>query len=201
LTAFQFIANCFDIWAKIAPRLRARAYFLRTGICFKRIGVHAKIYGAGKMTVGARVSLGDFCWIEAVAHYGGQEYHPRLVLGDDVSVSDLTHISCVQSISIGDGCLLGSKIYIGDHNHGSTRDIAEMLNVTPARRPLGDAAEIKIGDRVWICDGAVILAGTRIASGSIVGANSVVSLSVDRPALIAGIPARVIRYLDNCPTK
>jgi acetyltransferase-like isoleucine patch superfamily enzyme len=149
------------------------------------------------MTVGTEVRIGDFCWIEAVASYQGKRYRPRLIIGNRVDLSDLTHISCVEFIQIGDDCLLGSKIYIGDHHHGSVSNIGEIMNVAPAQRPLADISEIIIGEKTWICDGAVILPGTRIGRCSIVGANSVVRLQEDRPALIAGVPARVIRYLDG----
>lgn len=194
---FRGVAACLDAWAKVVPRLRALVYYLLTGIRFKRVGVHAKILAVHKMKIGRRLALGDFCWVQAIEHYGGVHYNPLLSIGDDVSISDLTHISCVQRVTIGAGCLLGSKIYIGDHSHGSVSDYARMPNLAPATRPLGDAADIRIGECVWIGDGAVILAGADIASGSIVGSNSVVNLSVNRPAVIAGVPARVIRYLDE----
>jgi len=197
MSFFRVIAACFDTWAKIVPRLRAIVFYLLSGIRFKRVGAHAKIIAFHKMKIGKRVALGDFCWIQAIEVYGSVRYNPILSIGDDVSISDLTHISCVQSVTIGAGCLLGSKIYIGDHSHGSVRDYARTPNLAPASRPLGDAADIMIGECVWIGDGAVILAGARIASGSIVGANSVVNLTVDRPALIAGAPAKVIRYLEQ----
>lgn len=141
--------------------------------------------------------MGDFCWIQAIMRYGGVRNNPTLSIGDDVSISDLTHISCVQSISIGAGSLLGSKIYIGDHSHGSMENWAQMHTIAPGDRPLGDIDDVVIGERVWIGDGAVILAGSRIAAGSIIGANSVVNLQVDRPAMIAGVPARVIRFLET----
>jgi acetyltransferase-like isoleucine patch superfamily enzyme len=112
-------------------------------------------------------------------------------------VSDLTHISCVSKIDIGDDCLIGSKVYIGDHSHGTLADTSEVLNIAPARRHLGDIGEVTIGAKTWICDGAVILAGTVLAQSSIVAANSVVRLKESRPALIGGVPARVIRYLDG----
>lgn len=194
---FTAVSVCRDTWAKVTPRLRGRGMYLLTGIRFKRVGVHTKIRGVSSMHIGRHVALGDFCWIEAVERYGENRYTPALSIGDDVSISDLSHISCVHRITIGAGCLLGSKIYIGDHNHGSLRDYPDMRHLPPAKRPLGDAAEIAIGEHVWIGDGAVILGGTQIASGSIVGANSVAKLSVDRPALIAGVPAKVIRYLDE----
>ena len=43
---------------------------------------------------------------------------PRLIIGDNVSLSEYVHIGCVNRIEIGDNVLMGSKIYITDHNHG-----------------------------------------------------------------------------------
>jgi acetyltransferase-like isoleucine patch superfamily enzyme len=179
------------------PRLRALFMFLVTGIRFRRVGAHAKLLGLQRTSFGRRVSVGDFCWIQAIHKYGGMKHTPVLSISDDVSISDLTHISCVHKISIGAGSLLGSKIYIGDHSHGSMRNPLQFQSMAPADRPLDDIDEIFIGRRVWIGDGAVVLGGTRIADGSVIGANSVVKLRTDRPALIGGAPARVIRYLDD----
>jgi acetyltransferase-like isoleucine patch superfamily enzyme len=196
-TLLQFVAGWLDQGVKLLPRMRAIAVYLRTGIKFKRVGRHAKVYGSKRMQVGRGVAIGDNCWVEAVTRYQGVAHNPRLVIGDRVALSDLTHISCVEHIRIGDDCLFGSKIYVGDHNHGSVGNLEQILRVAPAARPLGDAAEIVIGEKTWIGDGAVILPGTRIGRSSIVGANSVVHLREERPALIAGIPAKIIRYLDG----
>ena len=193
----EFLIACLDRCGNALPALRSIAVYLRTGIKFARVGVHPKVRGGARITTGNHVALGDCCWIEAVTRYGGRRYSPRLVLGSRVAISDFTHISCVERIEIGDDCLLGSKVYIGDHSHGSVADLEQIRDVAPAQRPLSDIAEIIIGEKTWIGDGAVILAGTRIARSSIVGANSVVRLKEERPALIAGVPARVIRYLDD----
>lgn len=194
---FDRINRLTALTGKVTPRLRALFFFCLSGIRLKKLGRMTKILGRSSLRVGANVTVGDFCWIEAVESYAGQRYRPVLELGNGVAISDLTHISCLQRISVGDDCLLGSKIYIGDHSHGSVSDLQQILTVAPAQRPLADAADIVIGARTWICDGAVILAGTHIAASSIVAANSVVRLVVERPALIAGAPAKVIRYLDG----
>jgi acetyltransferase-like isoleucine patch superfamily enzyme len=195
--ALQILAGYLDRVGRIWRALRAVLLYFRTGVRFAGVGRYAKVRGGARMRIGENVHLGDFCWIEAVTRYGGRQYEPELVIGNRVALSDLTHISCIQSIRIGDDCLLGSKIYIGDHNHGSVRNLDQILNVAPARRPLDDAEDIVIGDKTWIGDGAVILAGTRLGASSIVGANSVVRVVETRPALIAGVPARVIHYLDG----
>jgi acetyltransferase-like isoleucine patch superfamily enzyme len=148
------------------------------------------------MSLGRSIAVGNDCWIEAITLYKGHGYKPRLRIGDHVAISDWTHISVACDVDIGEGCLIGSNVYIGDHSHGSLRDAAAQVNTFPADRPLGDLASISIGAGSWICDGAVILAGTRIAPHSVVGANSVVRVSETRPAVIVGAPARVSRYLD-----
>lgn len=188
--------NIFELFPLVMMRVRGRCVGWLRGLNFKKVGKFVKIRGARNIFIGKGVSVGDFCWVEAVIQYAGEKYASRLELGSGVSISDLTHISCVSYISIGDNCLIGSKVYIGDHSHGSLLVGNQMFNVPPARRPLGDVAPIYIGENSWICDGAVILAGTRLADNSIVGANSVVRLQTDRAALIAGVPAKVIRYLD-----
>jgi len=181
----------------LIPRLRA--VFIRAflGVDVRRVGKNVKFRGLEFLDIGGNFSLGDFCWIEAVTHYAGQRYSPRLRIGCNVSISDSTHISCLEEIVIGDGCLFGSKVYIGDHSHGRTRDLSpEDLSMAPVDRVLDDARPIHIGAACWLGDGVVILAGTKLAAGSIVGANSVVRLQCERPALVVGMPARVVRFLD-----
>ena len=181
---------------KVLVRFRALCFFLIKGHKFKKLGRGTKIRGVYWIKFGEDVCIGDFCWIEAVYKYQHKKYQPNLTIGDNVALSDLSHISCADSICIGADCLIGSKVYIGDHNHGSLNNLTELLVTPPAQRHLSDLMPIIIGEKCWICDGVVILGGTRLAAGSVVGANNVVRIVVDRPALIAGMPAKIIKYLD-----
>jgi len=192
----SILLRTWEFAGKSIPRLRGLFYRYVLGLPFRRVGRNLKVRGGRAMVLGRSVTVGDNCWLEAVVHYKGRRYSPRLRIGNEVALSDSTHISAALAVDIGDGCLIGSKVYIGDHGHGSLRerDVAEQ--VFPADRPLGDIAPISIGSGCWIGDGAVILAGSRIAPDSVIGANSVVRLTETRPALIVGVPARVSRYLD-----
>lgn len=191
----RFLLNCFEWTERQYPRIRGACFRLLFGLPFRRIGRHLTIHGGRAMSIGSCVSVGDGCWIEAVVSYRGQKYSPRLTIGNHVSMSNWTHISCAWQITLGDGCMLGSKVYIGDHSHGSVwGDDGRNLGF-PAHLPLQDFGPIDIGAGTWIGDGAVILAGTTLGAGSVVGANSVVKLQESRPAVIAGAPARVVRYL------
>ena len=58
-------------------------------------------------------------------------------------------------------------------------------------------APVEIGDRVWIGENAVILAGVSVGSGSIIGANSVVTKSVPDRCIAAGAPAQVVKVWDE----
>ena len=51
---------------------------------------------------------------------------------------------------------------------------------------------IKIGDHVWIGQGAMILKGVKIGDGAIIAAGAVVSKDVPSHSIVAGVPARVI---------
>jgi acetyltransferase-like isoleucine patch superfamily enzyme len=192
----SLLLRIYELVERTIPRLRGSLFHLLFGLSFRRIGRHLKLHGGRAISVGKFVSVGDGCWIEAVLGYAGCAHSPRLIIGDHVSISNWTHISCAKEIKLGEGCLIGSKVYIGDHNHGSLRAGSVKGVRFPADMPLADLERIEIGAGSWICDGAVILPGTQIAAGSVIGANSVVNLREERPALIGGIPARVLRYLN-----
>ena len=51
-----------------------------------------------------------------------------------------------------------------------------------------------IGNDVWIGDGATIMRGVRVGDGAIVAAGAVVTKDVPPYAIVAGVPARVVRY-------
>lgn len=54
--------------------------------------------------------------------------------------------------------------------------------------------DISIGNDVWIGQNALILSGVKIGNGSIIGAGAVVTRDVDDYAIVAGNPAKLIKY-------
>jgi acetyltransferase-like isoleucine patch superfamily enzyme len=186
----------FEFGERVAPRIRGLIFGLLFGLPFLRVGRQLKLHGGHAIVLGRSVTLGDGCWIEAVMQYHGQSFSPRLVIGDRVSMSNWSHISCAKEIVLGEGCLIGSKVFIGDHSHGLLSSDSDGNLIIPRDMPLVDFDSIEIGAGTWVCDGAVILAGTKVGPGSVIGANSVVKLREERAALIAGAPAKVLRYLD-----
>lgn len=63
-----------------------------------------------------------------------------------------------------------------------------------AEHLLAEPPEVDIGNDVWIGRSAIVLGGVTIGDGAVVGAGSVVTKNVPSYAIVAGNPARIIRY-------
>lgn len=161
-----------------------------------RIGYHAKIRGAKYISIGKHFRAGNGMRLEAIDQYRGQEFKPCISIGDDFCASEYCHIGAINSIEIGNHVLLGSKVYITDHQHGTTA--LSDLKLNPQERQLSGKGSVKIEDSVWIGDGVVILPGVTIGRNSVLGANCVVTSNVPPYSVVVGIPAKIIKsYCNN----
>jgi acetyltransferase-like isoleucine patch superfamily enzyme len=59
---------------------------------------------------------------------------------------------------------------------------------------------VRVGANVWIGYGAQILRGVSVGDNAIVGASAVVTRDVPANAVVAGVPARVIRMRETPDT-
>lgn len=69
----------------------------------------------------------------------------------------------------------------------------------PLRRAYIEGKPIAIEKNVWIATGATILGGVTVGENSVVAAGAVVTNDVPPNSLVAGVPAKVIRSLDESP--
>ncbi len=113
------------------------------------------------------------------------DYGFNIRLGPDVFLNFNCVILDVVEVAIGEGTQVGPavQIYAADH----PRDQAQRSVGLEFGRP------VRIGRRVWIGGGAVILPGITVGDDAIVGAGSVVTHDVPATATVAGNPARIIR--------
>jgi len=148
-----------------------------------------------------RIVIGDYtsiqghsvlgCWEK----YGEQQFTPSIIIGNHCSIGEYNHITACNKITIGDGLLTGRFVYIGDNAHGGLS--WEEADIVPVKRMLRSKGEIMIGRNVWIGDKVTILGGVTIGDNVIVAANAVVTKSVASNCVVAGIPAKVIKQLNN----
>ena len=58
-------------------------------------------------------------------------------------------------------------------------------------------APIHIGNRVWIGAGAIITRGVTIGDGAVIAAGAVVTKDVEENTIVGGVPAKVIKKIEN----
>ncbi|MFA9290041.1 MAG: acyltransferase [Solirubrobacteraceae bacterium] len=156
-------------------------------------GKNNRFLGLKHVQIGNNFNSLDRLRIEAISNFNTQTFSPNIIIGNNVSFNSDIHIGCIDSVFIGDNCLLASRIYISDHNHGDTSK--GMKDIIAINRPLISKPVI-IKENVWIGEGVSILPGVTIGKNSIIGANAVVTKSIPENSVAVGIPARVIKVLE-----
>jgi acetyltransferase-like isoleucine patch superfamily enzyme len=104
-------------------------------------------------------------------------------------------------LRIGAYCSIAANVTIvlgGEHRTDwVTTSPLRVLNDLPGAGTDGhprSKGDIDIGNDVWIGLGSTVLSGVTIGDGAAIGAGSVVAADVPAYAVVAGNPARLIRY-------
>lgn len=90
-----------------------------------------------------------------------------------------------QTIHVGEDCMFASNNQIRAHD-GHPIFHLDGRRANPSR-------SITIGNHVWVGAEAVILGGTEIGDGSVIGFRSVVTRRIPNNAVAVGIPAKVVQ--------
>lgn len=159
------------------------------------IGENARIKGRGCISIGDNFKALDRLWLESTVN--GDADHAHLGIGSDVSCRDSVHITATNRVRIGSHVLIGSRVNITDQKHGlSHGQIQSDPEQTPWERVLSAGAQTVIEDNVWLGDGVVVLGGSYIGRGSIIGSNSTVNGFIPPRSIAVGNPAKPIRRFD-----
>jgi len=110
----------------------------------------------------------------------------NLKIGKHVRINECSFFQ--GKITVGNYVLIAPyvSIYTNTHTHedGPTPFIKQVPE--PAK-------EVVLEDNVWLGRNVVVLPGITIGSGSIVGANSVVTKDIEPNSIVGGVPAKLIR--------
>lgn len=120
--------------------------------------------------------------VDVRTHWTGQ-----IVVGDRTYIGPYTCLSG-DSITIGQDCLISSHVGIYANNH-CFEDVQ-----TPIRTQGNSYKGIVIEDDCWLGTGVKILDGVTLGRGSVIAAGAVVTKTVPPYAVMAGVPARLLRY-------
>lgn len=119
---------------------------------------------------------------------------PRIVIGNDVTMTDNCYLSAAGEIKIGDGTLLGENTFICDNFHGG--NTLKELKTPPNKRKITYKGSVDIGKNVWIGRNVCIMPGVTIGDGAVIGANAVVTHDIPAYSVAAGVPAKVIKTIE-----
>ena len=149
------------------------------------------------------VIIGEESVINANINMGNS----KVVIGDRVMINDGTSLYSVNGISIGNDVMISWGCTIIDNNSHSIISSERLKDLQNARKEyeegtIGDNSDlstidnapITIKDKVWIGFNSIIMKGVTIGEGAIVGAGSVVTKDVPDYAVVAGNPAKVVKY-------
>jgi acetyltransferase-like isoleucine patch superfamily enzyme len=166
-------------WLKV--RFRGR---LKTdGLAFICPGVTLEI---GK---DASIHLGRWSWLghdtKIRCHEGEVRIGAKSVLGQECTISAYNHVS------IGRECIVADRVMLIDFDHG----------VVEVERPIRTQGiykrEVRVGNNVWIGYHACFLRGVTVGDNAVIGTHSVVTRDVPDNAVVAGVPAKLVRMRDT----
>lgn len=107
--------------------------------------------------------------------------HSHLILHGGF-INENVQITCGDTIEIGEDATIGRDVCIRSYDGHTIEEDGYQIS-----------APIKIGKHVWIGQGATILKGVTIGDGAIVASGAIVTKDVPAHALVAGVPAKIIK--------
>ena len=131
-------------------------------------------------------SVGDNIWIGKGFNCDNGK---NIFIGNNLNCNVNVTILDTKEVYIGDNVMIGPHTLITTVGH--------PLSPKGRRNELGQASEIHIGDDVWLGGNVTVLPGVTIGNNVVVGAGAVVTKDIPDNSLALGVPAKVVRQLEN----
>jgi acetyltransferase-like isoleucine patch superfamily enzyme len=165
------------VWRRFHLRMRYPEVVWPSDLKVAR-GVRIVVTDGGRLQLDERIYLSRE--VDVVVKYG------TLSIGAGSFIGHGSTVVCRESIAIGRDALIAEYVTIRDQDHHYYAASGEEAKgfVT---------SSIAIGNGVWIGAKATVTRGVTIGDGAIIAANAVVTHDVPELALMAGVPARMVK--------
>lgn len=111
----------------------------------------------------------------------------KVRIGNKVFFNNYCSLNALESITVGDGTILGENVKIYDHNH------CYKDKTQPIKDQGYTSAAIQIGKHCWIGSNTIILKGVTIGDNVVIGANCVIYKDVPSDCIVINKQNLMIR--------
>ncbi len=125
------------------------------------------------------------------------EYGVNIHVGKGCFVNYNCTFLDVSPITLKDNVWIGANVTLATPNHPFLPEERLPADYPDGHHDLEYSAPITIEENCWICSSATICGGVTIGKNSIVAAGAVVTRDVPPNSIVAGVPAKVIREIDE----
>ena len=134
--------------------------------------------------------------------YGiGNKFMKNVLISEGSIVGNYNYIGSKTTINkaiIGNYCSIAPNVTIGPGEHNITHfSTCERINEKMGLMCDLEEKECVISNDVWIGANVIVLRGVHIGNGAVLAAGAVVTSDVPDYAVVAGVPARIIKYRFN----
>ena len=109
-----------------------------------------------------------------------------LKIGDNSQIGERSYIGSYTTI--GKDVIMGPEVLIWTIGHRFDRNDIPINQQGPT-----EIEPVFIGDDVWIGQRVIIMPGVKVGSHAVIGAGTIVTKDIHEWAVVAGVPAKVIR--------
>lgn len=169
----------------LVKKLKHQLYKTKTFLLYRKKGVKLNWKADAS---GSRLDYGAI-----ISH------HASVVHSSVGKYSSIGRYTKVNYCDIGKFCSISWDVTIGATNHPVNNITTHAFPYVPyagdfVKENTQHKVRTLVGNDVWIGCNSVIVPGVKIGNGAIVGAGSVVTKDVPPYAIVAGVPAKIMRY-------